>query len=74
MYMLGSGGGSVGRGVASDTRDLWFKSQQRENFIYQLYNKKDETKKKQAGTGPSEKKNVHFRTLDAISSLSPLTI
>ena len=31
-----SGGGSVGRAVASDTRDPWFKSQHRQSFIYQL--------------------------------------
>ena len=33
----GSGGGSVSRAVASDTRDPRFKSQHRKNFIYQLY-------------------------------------
>ena len=32
-----SGGGSVGRPVASNPRDPRFKSQQRQNFIYQLY-------------------------------------
>ena len=30
----GSGGGSIGRAVTSDTRDQWFKSQHRQNFIY----------------------------------------
>ena len=36
---LGSGGGVglVGRAVASDTRDPWFESKRRQNFIYQLY-------------------------------------
>ena len=31
-----SGGGPVGRAVASDTRDPRFKSQHRQSFIYQL--------------------------------------
>ena len=34
----GSGGGSVGRAVTSDTRDPRFESQQWQNFIYQWYN------------------------------------
>ena len=50
---LGSGCGSVGRAVASDTRDLRFKSRHWQNFIYQLYNRKDENKEKDAGNGPS---------------------
>ena len=33
---VGSGGGSVGRAVASDTRDTLFESQHWQNFIYQL--------------------------------------
>ena len=33
----GSGGGSVGRAVAYDTRELRFESQDRQNDIYQLY-------------------------------------
>ena len=37
LYELwGSGGGSTGRAVASETRDLQFKSQRRQSFIYQL--------------------------------------
>ena len=32
--ILGSGGGSVSRAVASDTRDPRFESQDRQNFIY----------------------------------------
>ena len=35
----GSGGGSVGRAVASSTRDLQFESRHQQNLIYQLYNK-----------------------------------
>ena len=41
----GSGGGSVGRAVTSNTRDLQFKSHHRQNFIYQLYNKPTEKTK-----------------------------
>ena len=42
---LGSGGGSVGRAVASDTRDPRFESRHQPNFIYHLYIKKvEETK------------------------------
>ena len=44
MVPWGSDGGSVGRAVASDTRDPWFKSQHRENFIYQLYIEIEKTK------------------------------
>ena len=36
--MLGSGCGTVGRVVASDTRDPQFESQHRQKFICQLYN------------------------------------
>ena len=31
---LGSGCGSVGRAVASNTRGPWFESSHRQNFIY----------------------------------------
>ena len=37
---LGSGGGSVGRAVASNTRYLRFEFHHRQNFIYQLSFKK----------------------------------
>ena len=37
VVLWGSGRGSVGRAVASDTRDPRFESQHRQNFIYQLY-------------------------------------
>ena len=46
---LGSGCGSVGRAVASDTKDPRFKSRHPQNFIYQLYNRKDENVEKGAG-------------------------
>ena len=45
----GSGCGSVGRAVASDTRDPRFKSRHRQNLIYQLYNRKDENKENEVG-------------------------
>ena len=35
--MLGSGCGTVGRVVASDTRDPWFESQHWQKFICQLF-------------------------------------
>ena len=41
----GSGCGSVGRAVASDTRDPQFETRHRQNFIYQLYNRKEKNKK-----------------------------
>ena len=53
---MGSGCGSVGRAVASSTRDPWFESRHWQNFIYQLYNRKDENIEKEAGNGPSLKK------------------
>ena len=58
--VLGSGGGSVGRVAASDTRDPRFKSQHRQSFVYQLeLNRKDENKEKEAGNGPPLKKLKH---------------
>ena len=52
----GSGCGSVGWAVASDTRDPLFKPRHWQNFIYQLiyqlYNWKDKNKEKGAGKGP----------------------
>ena len=41
------------RAVASDTRDPWFESRHQQNFINQLYNRKDENKEKEARNGPS---------------------
>ena len=49
----GSGCGSVVRAVASDTSDPRFKSKHRQNFIFQLYNRKDKHKEKEAENGPS---------------------
>ena len=73
--IIGSGCGSVGRAVASDTRDPQYKSRHRQNIIYQLYNRKDRNKEKEAGNGPSlkrENKNIfdldrnfsHFRLVN----------
>ena len=59
---IASGCGSVGRVVASDTRDPQFKSYHRQNFIYpivnQLYNRKDKNSEKEAQNGPSLKKSL----------------
>ena len=43
-YAKGSEGGSVGRAVASVTRDPWFKSHLWQNFLYQLYISIEKTK------------------------------
>ena len=50
-----TGCGSVVRAVASDTRDLQFESRHQQNIIYQLYNRKDENKEKEAANAPSLK-------------------
>ena len=56
---MGSDGGSVGRAVASDTRDPQFESQHWQSLIYQLQlNRKDESKEKEARNGPSFNKIV----------------
>ena len=53
---MGNGGGSVGRAIASDTRDPWFEFCHRQNFIYQLYNQNTEkTKIKKKRLGNFEK-------------------
>ena len=51
----GSGCGSVGRMVASNSRGPWFKSSHRQKFILNIYRQlhwKDENKEKEAGNGP----------------------
>ena len=62
--ILGSGCGSVGRAVTSDTRGPRFESSHRQKFIYILNNCllstvywKDENKGKEAGNGPFKKNN-----------------
>ena len=55
---MGSGCGSVGRVVASVTRDPQFKSWHRHQFTFQLINRKDENKEKESGNGPSLKKII----------------
>ena len=45
VRLLSSGGGSVGRAVASDTRDLGFKARHWQNFIYQFVQLKIEEMK-----------------------------
>ena len=56
---MGSGCGSVGRAVASDTRGLQLKSSHRQKIIYTLnlcflstVYLKDKNKEKEAGNGP----------------------
>ena len=45
MIILGSGGGSVGGAVASNTRDTQFELHHRQNFIHELNNKNTEKAK-----------------------------
>ena len=55
-----SGGGSVGRAVASDSRGPRFESSHRQKFILNIYCQlswKDENKEKEAGNGPFKKKS-----------------
>ena len=59
ISILFGSGGSVGRAVASNTRDLRFESQHRQNFIYQLYIIIEKTKiKKRGWEWPIFKKNI----------------
>ena len=53
---MGSGCGSVGWAVASDTKDPQFESHHQQNFIYQMFKRKDKNKENQARIGPSSKK------------------
>ena len=56
---MGSGGGSIGRAVASNSRGPRFESSHRQKFILNIYCKlywKDENKEKEAGNGPFSKK------------------
>ena len=55
-YVFKKGCNSGGRAVASVTRDPRFEPCRWRNFIYQLYNRKDKNKEKEAGKGPSLKK------------------
>ena len=57
---LGSGCGSDGRAIAYNTRDPRFKFRHRQNFIYQLYIRKNKNKEKEAGNVPSLKKSVGY--------------
>ena len=53
----GSGGGSVGRVVASNARGPQFKSSHRQKFILNIYCIEKTKIKKEAGNGPF-KKNI----------------
>ena len=62
---MGSGGGSVGRAVASETRGPWFKSSHHQllyrTFDYsQLYWTDENKDEKEAGNGPFFKKITPF--------------
>ena len=60
-WTMGSGGGSVGRAVASDSRGPRFESSHRQKFILNIYCQlywKDENKEKEAGNGPFFKKTA----------------
>ena len=63
---MGSCCASVGRAVASDTRDPRFKSRHRQIVIHKLYSRKDENKEREAGNGPSLKKPLSDRTLNTL--------
>ena len=53
-----NGYGSVGRAVASNTRDPRFESRYRQNFIYQLHNQfTEKTKLKKKRSGMAHLKN-----------------
>ena len=60
----GSGCGSVGRAVASDTRDLRFKPHHQKSFIhqiiYQLYHRKDQNKWKRVREWPILRKKSNW--------------
>ena len=58
MLLLGSGCGSVGKAVGTDSWGPQFKSSHREQFILHIYCKlywKDKNKEKEAGNGPFKK-------------------
>ena len=60
---LGSGCGSVGRVVASDSRGPQFESSHRQKFILNIYCQlywKDKNKEKEAGNGPFLKKKLYL--------------
>ena len=54
---VGTGGGSVGRAVTSNTRDLWFQSCLKQNFIQNIHSLWTirKSKEKYAGNGPTAK-------------------
>ena len=62
----GSGCGSVGRAVASDTRGPRFESSHRQKIILNIYCQlywKDENKEKEAGNGPFKKNKNDYSNL-----------
>ena len=65
---MGSGGGSVGRAVASNSRGPRFESSHQQKFISNIYCQlywKDENKEKEAGNGPLKKNLMHAGAVDS---------
>ena len=67
-----SGSGSVGREFASNTRDPQFESRDWQNFIDQLYSRKDKNEEKEAREGPSLKKSSF--SLKSLASINLVTL
>ena len=64
--LLGSGGGSVGRLVTSNSRGPQFESSHRQKIILNIHCQlywKDENKEKEAGNDPFFKKNIVMKRL-----------
>ena len=74
---MGSGCGSVGRAVASNSRGPRFKSSHQQKNILNIYRQlywKDENKEKEAGSGPLKKKrsifDISFLSVSVISKVA----
>ena len=62
---------SIGRAVASNTRDPWFEPCHWQNFIHQLLNKKDKNNKKETrNDGPFKKVQLLKESQKSIGPLS----
>ena len=73
---LGSGCGSVGRAVDSDSKGPWFESSHQQKFILKIYCQlywKDENKEKEAGNGPFLKK-LRLRNSKLGSNISAIVM
>ena len=69
MKVGGSGCGSVGRVVASNTRDPWFESSHRQKFILNVNFRKDKNQQKRGRNGPFLKKNLIKYFVQFVGSL-----